>query len=232
MAADESGGLEEVTVTAQKVTENLRAVPISISVLKATQLTGQHIESSEDITRAVPNFSFSSNGNPGSNVLEMRGISSTAGASTVRIYLDDVAITQRTSGNYNVSQPEPYLLDIQQIEVLRGPQGTLYGASSEGGLIKFRTNPVNLAQFGGSVSASLASTQHGGGPDYDTSAVINVPLVQDTLGLRLAAATRYDAGYINRYSLSRRPVRLAGGTRPAGQSVRSENLGIAGPRGG
>ena len=201
VAADEAGGgLEEITVTAQKVTENLRNVPISVSVLKATQLADQHIETSEDITRSVPNFSFSSNGNPGSNILEMRGISSTAGASTVGIYLDDVAITQRVGGNYNVAQPEPYLLDIEQIEVLRGPQGTLYGASSEGGLIKFRTNPVNLAQFGGTVSASLASTQHGDGPDYDTSAAINVPLIQDQLGLRLAAATRYDAGYINRYS--------------------------------
>ena len=104
LAADEVGGLEEITVTAQKVTESLRNVPISISVVKGTQLADQHINDTEDLTRAVPNFSFSSNGNPGSNVLEIRGISSTAGASTVGIYLDDVAITQRTRGNYNVAQ--------------------------------------------------------------------------------------------------------------------------------
>ena len=200
LAADESGVLEEITVTAQKVTENLRNVPISISVVKGAQLADQHISDTEDLTRAVPNFSFSSNGNPGSNVLEIRGISSTAGASTVGIYLDDVAITQRTRGNYNVAQPEPYLLDIDQIEVLRGPQGTLYGASSEGGLIKFRTNPVDLTQLGGSASAGLSSTEHGDGPNYDVSAVINVPLITDKLGVRLGAATSYDAGYINRYS--------------------------------
>ena len=200
LAADEVGGLEEVTVTAQKVTENLRDVPISISVVKGTQLTDQHITDTADITRVVPNFSFSSNGNPGSNVLEMRGISSTAGASTIGIYLDDVAITQRVGGNYNVAQPEPYLLDIDQIEVLRGPQGTLYGASSEGGLIKFRTNPVNLTQFGGTASAGVSSTEHGDGPNYDVSGVLNMPLIADKLGVRLGAASSYDAGYINRYS--------------------------------
>jgi len=198
-AAEESNDIPEITVTAQKVKENLRDVPISISVVGAAQLNEQHLSNTEDLTRVVPNFSFSSNGNPGSNALEVRGISSSAGASTVGIYLDDVSITARTRGTYNVGQPEPYLLDVDQIEVLRGPQGTLYGASSEGGVIKFRTNPVNLTDFGGTASASLSGTQHGG-PNYNVSAVINAPLVDGIMGLRLGAATSYDDGYIDRYS--------------------------------
>jgi len=198
-AAEEIAPLEEITVTAQKTSENLRDVPISISVVGAAQLTEQHITSTEDLTRKVPNLSFSSNGNPGSNSLEIRGISSSAGASTVGVYLDDVSITARTRGNFNVSQPEPYLLDIGQIEVLRGPQGTLYGASAEGGLIKFRTNPVNLTQFEGTASASLSDTQHGSA-NYSVSGVVNVPITEGIVGLRIGAATSYDNGYIDRYS--------------------------------
>lgn len=191
--------LEEVVVTAQKTSENLRDVPISISVLGAAQLNERHIEDTEDLTRMVPNFSFNSNGNAGSNSLEIRGISSSAGASTVAIYMDDIAITARSRGNYNVSQPEPYMLDIGQVEVLRGPQGTLYGASAEGGLIKYRTNPVNLNEIEGSTHASLADTAHGGA-DYNLNGVLNLPLVAGVFGVRFGAATSYDAGYIDRYS--------------------------------
>src|SRR5882757_5677893 len=140
-AADAPIALSEVVVTAQKVTENLRDVPISVSVVNSEQLRNQHIEDIADLTRAVPNFSFTSNGNPGGSILEMRGISSAAGASPVAIYLDDVSITSRTTSG-SVGQPEPELLDIQQVEVLRGPQATLYGASAEAGVLKFRTNPV------------------------------------------------------------------------------------------
>jgi iron complex outermembrane receptor protein len=198
-ATDEPVQMQEIVVTAQKISENVRDVPISVSVVGASQLSEQHVSNTEELTRIVPNFSFSSNGNPGSNTLELRGISSSAGASTIGIYFDDVAITARYRGNFNVSQPEPYLLDINQVEVLRGPQGTLYGASSEGGLIKFRTNPIDLAQLSGSVAASLSDTKHGA-TNYSVSGVVNVPITEGLLGLRLGAATSYDDGYIDRYS--------------------------------
>jgi iron complex outermembrane recepter protein len=191
-------GLEEIIVTAQKAAENIRDVPISISVLGGNQLAEQHIEDIGDISRAVPNLSFSTNGNPGGSILEMRGVSSTSGASTVGVYLDEVPITQRLTFGY-VSQPEPMLFDIQQIEVLRGPQGTLYGASSEGGLIKYRMNPVDLTQFGGSASMDVSDTEHGSG-NAGATAVINAPIVDGVLGIRLGAATTYNSGYIDRYS--------------------------------
>lgn len=198
-AAESSTEIAEITVTAQKVRENLRDVPISISVVGGQELIEQHLRNTEDLTRVVPNFSFSSNGNPGSNALEVRGISSSAGASTVGIYLDDVSITARTRGTYNVGQAEPYLLDVDQIEVLRGPQGTLYGASSAGGVIKFRMNPVNLAEFGGTASASLSGTKHGAA-NYNVNGVVNEPLIDGVLGFRFGAATSFDDGYIDRYS--------------------------------
>jgi iron complex outermembrane recepter protein len=197
-AAAESDDLPEVTVTAQKIAENVRTVPISISVVSADQLQDQHIVDIGDLTRVVPNFSFSSQGNPGGSVIEMRGISSAAGASTVGIYLDEVSITARTVFNYT-GQPEPQLIDIDQIEVLRGPQGTLYGASSEAGVLKYRTNPVDMHDFSGSALADTSQTKHGG-INYTVNGVLNAPIVADVLAIRLSAQTSYQDGYIDRYS--------------------------------
>jgi len=197
-AADGDDSLAEVVVTAEKVTENLREVPISVSVLDSAALQNQHITDLADLTRAVPNFSFTSNGNPGGAVLEMRGISSAAGASPVAIYLDDISITQRTTRD-SVGQPEPVLLDIEQVEVLRGPQGTLYGASAEAGVLKFRTNPVNLDSFEGSALAETSGTKEGGF-NYRVNAVFNAPLIDDSLGIRIAAESDRNSGFIDRVS--------------------------------
>jgi len=188
-----TAGLEEVIVAAQKRLENVRDVPISVSVVGRREIADQHIKDVADITRVVPNFSFTTLGNPGSNNLEIRGVSSSAGASTVATYMDDVPITSPGG------QPDPVLFDVQQIEVLRGPQGTLYGASAEGGLLKFRMNPVELHDFGASVSADVSDTQHGSG-NYGATAVINVPIAAGIAGFRLGASSSYDSGYVNRYS--------------------------------
>ncbi len=198
VAAESDATLAEVVVTAQKVTENLREVPISVSVVDAAELQNQHITDIADLTRTVPNFSFTSNGNPGGATLEMRGISSAAGASPVAIYLDDVSITQRTTSG-SVGQPEPVLLDIQQVEVLRGPQGTLYGASAEAGVLKFRTNPVDLNAFEGSALAEVSGTEHGG-LNYRANGVFNAPMVDGSLGIRLAAESDRNSGFIDRVS--------------------------------
>jgi iron complex outermembrane recepter protein len=194
----EGVALQEVTVTAQKVTESLRDVPISMSVVSADAIERQHIEDIGDITRVVPNFSFSSNGNAGGSILEMRGISSAAGASPVAIYVDDVSITERLTGG-SLGQPEPKLLDMQQIEVLRGPQGTLYGASAEAGVLKFRSNPVDLRSFDASGLAEGSYT-HDGGANYRANGVLNLPLVDGLFGLRIAAENDRNSGFIDRYS--------------------------------
>ncbi len=198
LAADADNTLAEVVVTAQKVAENIKQVPISVSVVSASELQNQHITDLADLTRAVPNFSFTSNGNPGGSVLEMRGISSSAGASPVAIYLDDTSITERTTRG-SVGQPEPVLLDIAQVEVLRGPQGTLYGASAEAGVLKFRTNPVDLSSFGGSALAETSETQSGGF-NYRVNGVLNAPIIDNALGVRIAAESDRNSGFIDRVS--------------------------------
>ncbi len=187
--------IEEIIVTAQKVAEDLSKVPISISVISAEQLANQQISDYRDLARSVPNFAFSSDGSPGGTTLQMRGISSVSGASTIGLYLDEVPITARSVGLSG--QPELRFEDIQQVEVLRGPQGTLYGASSAGGVLRFRSNPVNLSEFEGSAGADAAVTDHGD-PSYGIKGVLNAPIVDGRLGVRLSASYEKEGGYIDR----------------------------------
>ncbi|HVJ52571.1 MAG TPA: TonB-dependent receptor [Aliidongia sp.] len=193
-------GVEEITVTAQKRSENLREVPESISVLSGEQLQQQHIDDYADLARVVPDLSFSSAGGPGLSNLEIRGISSSTGTSTVSIYLDDAPITIRNNSFYS-GQTEPLLFDLSQTEVLRGPQGTLYGASAMGGTIRFVSNPVDLDDYQGSVGSELSGTEHGG-LNYVGKGVINVPIVKGELGLRLGLETTQDSGFVDHANTS------------------------------
>src|ERR1700730_8062241 len=180
-SAPDDQQLEEVLVTSQKVTEDVRRVPASISVISAAQIESLHMVELADLTRSVPNLSFTSQGGPGNQNIELRGISSTAGSSTVSVYLDDVPMTVRNLDTEG--QAEPGFFDVQRVEVLRGPQGTLYGASSEGGTIRYISNPVNLDAYSGSIYFDVARTKHGG-TNYTGRGIVNIPLIEGELGLR------------------------------------------------
>ena len=194
-SATSAGQLEEIVVTSTKRTENLRAVPQSISVITGTQLQAMHVDDYADLARNVPGLSFTNSGGPGLSNLEIRGISSTIGQPTVSIYLDDTPITIRNNSFY-AGQPEPLLFDLAQSEVLRGPQGTLYGASSMGGTIRLVSNPVSLSSYQGSAYSELSETEHGG-LNYVFRGVVNVPIVTDTLGLGVGLETTQDSGYVD-----------------------------------
>lgn len=187
--------IEEVTVTAQKRSQNVRKVPISITVLSGQQIKADHIQSFADLTRAVPNLSFSSGAGPGTSTLEIRGVASDAGTATVALYLDDVSLTTRNI--YTEGTAEPRFLDIARVEVLRGPQGTLYGASALGGTLRYISNPPDPNKYGGSVFSEISGTDHGG-INWDEQGVANIPLIQDQLALRVAAETGGNSGYIDR----------------------------------
>jgi iron complex outermembrane recepter protein len=197
--ATQAGQLEEIVVTSTKRTENLRAVPQSISVITGTQLQQMHVDDYADLARNVPGLSFTNSGGPGLSNLEIRGISSSIGSPTVSIYLDDTPISIRNNGFY-AGQPEPLLFDLAQSEVLRGPQGTLYGASSMGGTIRLVSNPVSLSSYQGSAYSELSETEHGGF-NYVFRGVVNVPIVTDTLGLRIGLETTQDSGYVDHAKL-------------------------------
>jgi iron complex outermembrane receptor protein len=189
--------LETVLVTAQKVSEDVRKVPESISVISADQIEARHLTEIADLTRSIPNLSFSTQGGPGNQNIELRGISSAAGSSTVSVYLDDVSMTARNLDTQG--QAEPAFFDVQRVEVLRGPQGTLYGASSMGGTIRYISNPVNLTAVSGTVYSDVSSTQHGG-VNYTERGILNIPLINEELGIRIGISTTHDSGYIDHYS--------------------------------
>ena len=120
-ATPDDGGLQEVVVTAQKRSENLKEIPISISALSSYDIQAKQIANYDDIARAVPGVSFNSIGaSEGLDNISIRGISSTSGSATVGIYLDDVSITVK---NFFDGSSQPKLFDIDRIEVLRGPSG-------------------------------------------------------------------------------------------------------------
>jgi len=191
-----SGKLEEIVVTSQKRRENARKIPGSIGVIGGAELIDHHIANYEDITRTVPGVSFAANNGPGQDNISIRGVSSTVGNPTVGVYIDEVPIitVQGFEG-----QSQPRLFDLDRIEVLRGPQGTLYGASSEGGTIRFITTQPDLDHYSGYIRTDDSGTVHGG-PNTEEQAAINIPIVPGMVALRMAGDFNYTSGYIDTFN--------------------------------
>jgi outer membrane receptor protein involved in Fe transport len=195
-----TSGLDEIIVTAQKRAEATKDVPIAISAVSADDLAAANIQNYDDLTRAVPGMSFGSAGNgagTGQTNIEIRGISSTAGSATVGTYIDEVSVTVK---NFYDGATQPRLFDLDRLEVLRGPQGTLYGASSMGGTIRFVTKQPDLENYSGEVAAGISNTSRSNGPNYESDAIVNIPIIQDKLAVRASFAYNYDAGWINNSS--------------------------------
>ncbi|MEP6504040.1 MAG: TonB-dependent receptor [Betaproteobacteria bacterium] len=193
-SAAANGEIARVIITAQKRKEDIREVPVSVSVMSAEQLKAGQVNTVEDLTRNIPNISFSSQAGPGLGTVEIRGVSSQAGSATVAVYLDDVSLTTRNL--YSQGTAEPRFFDIESVEVLRGPQGTLYGASSLGGTIKFVSKQPDLKYFGGSATVSVSGTQHGG-TNWQEEGVLNVPVIKDQLAIRIGVQSGHESGYID-----------------------------------
>src|SRR5579859_1296704 len=189
-----SGQLENIVVTAQKRVEDIKEVPLSVSVVSGDELTEAHTADYEDLTRSVPGIAFSNNGGAGLDRIEMRGVASAAGSPTVSMYMNDVPITIPNLVNTGASQPR--FFDLDHVEVLRGPQGTLYGSSSMGGSIKFVTHEPELDKYSGSAYGDLSGTEHGG-INYEANGVVNIPLVDGKLALRAGFDDDHESGYID-----------------------------------
>ncbi|MBV8501193.1 MAG: TonB-dependent receptor [Paucibacter sp.] len=189
--------LDTVLVTSQKRIEDVRKVPLSVTAISGDSLKDNQIVDFGDLTRNLPNVSFNSQGGPGLSTIEIRGVSSQAGSATVGVYLDDVSLTTRNL--YSQGTAEPRFFDIERVEVLRGPQGTLYGAGSMGGTLRFISKQPDLVNFGGDARAEVSSTEHGG-TSYMGQAVLNVPLSRDTAAIRIGVQAGHLAGYIDQVS--------------------------------
>lgn len=192
--ADEDNQLQEVVVTAQKRTENVKDVPASISQISGDDLAARHIVDYDDLTRSVPSVSFSSNGTEGLSNIEIRGVSSAVGSAVVGVYLDESSITMQ---GIFVGQAQPIPFDLARVEVLRGPQGTLYGASSMGGAIRFITNQPKLDTFELNLASDLSGTDYAGA-NYNESIVVNAPISPE-LAVRVGVDYGSNSGWIDHF---------------------------------
>lgn len=185
--------IPEIVVTATKQRTMLSDTPMSISVLGGDEIDQRGIRDFNDIATAVPGVSLQTFG-AGAVQVNMRGISTGTGVSpTVGIYLDDVAYTGTSVGL--ASGFDPMAFDFERIEVLRGPQGTLYGASTLNGLIKFVTVAPDLDDLSGTASVDLSTTRHGG-TNGTLRGVVNAPIVSGKIAVRAGGFYSHDAGYI------------------------------------
>ena len=196
-AASSSNDLAEIVVTAEKRESTVQATPISITAISGDQLQAQGISGISGIVAEVPGISMRTSG-PGQTELEMRGLASSGGAApTVGFYLDEVPLTPPPFTPLGKVVIDPDLFDLNRVEVLRGPQGTLYGAGSMGGTIKLVTNGPNLTKVEGDIDTTLSGTQ-GGGANPGINAMFNVPLVDNMLALRVVVTDKYTSGWIDR----------------------------------
>ena len=194
-----SDAIQEITVTAQRRTENIQNVPIAIQALTAETLEKLSVSTFDDYVRYLPNVTVASNG-PGQNNIFMRGLSVGAAGSqssgtiggfpNVAIYLDE------QSGQLPARNLDVYAADLERIEVLEGPQGTLFGAGAQAGVVRYITNKPKINVTEGSVEAGYGITAHGD-PNTDLTAVINLPLIADHLALRAVIYNDRRGGYID-----------------------------------
>lgn len=195
MSADD--GLEEIVVTAEKRDSTVQRTPISITALGEAQLEMRGMTSIEDVVHQVPGVSMRTAG-PGQSELEIRGLASSGGAApTVGFYLDDTPLSPPALAINGKVVIDPDLYDIERVEVLRGPQGTLYGSGSMGGTVRIITNQPEFDRLGGSVEVDGSGTV-GGGPNGTFNAQLNVPLIDDKLALRVVGTEKYNSGFVDR----------------------------------
>ena len=206
---DTSGTLEEVVVTATRRSERLEDVPISVSAFSQEKLDAQGLHNIDDLTRLAPGVAFQRNGmssagnyNDEGSDINIRGVDSTAGTSTTGIYIDDTPIQTRHIGFGSINA-YPALFDLDRVEVLRGPQGTLFGAGAEGGVVRFIAPAPDLTKTSAYARGDAAVTD-GGSPSYEGGVAFGTPIINDVLAFRASVSFRRDGGWVDRtaYTLS------------------------------
>ena len=189
-----SGGLEEVVVTAQRRSESLQDVPLAITAISTTRLEQLNVTKFDDYVKYLPSVSYQSAG-PGSARIYMRGVASggdgnhSASLPSVGVYLDEQPITTIT-GPLDI-----HMYDIQRVEALAGPQGTLYGASSQAGTLRIITNKPDSSAYDASYGLEVNSVD-GGDMGYLAEGMVNLP-INDRSAVRLVGWYRHDGGYID-----------------------------------
>ena len=204
-SASEAGTLQQITITAERRESTVQKTAISMTAISGAQLTQRGLDSIEDVALEVPGISMRSSG-PGETEYEMRGLSSSGGSSaTVGLYLNDIPLTPPANSFNGKATVDPNLFDLNRVEVLRGPQGTLYGSGDMGGTIRLVTEAPKLNNFEAGAETTLSDTD-GGGLNWGVNGMLNLPLAAPTLALRLVATDQYTDGWIDRIVLNPFPI--------------------------
>lgn len=197
-AASSSTQVGAVVVTAQKRAEKLQDTPVSVSVVSGANLEATQATSMADWSSYVPGLALGAGGSPGLVNLSLDGIGPLAAASQVGVYVNDTPLGSSSSfQGTRLFTPDLMPYDLDRIEVLRGPQGTLYGASTMGGLIKYVLKDPNLDTFSGRIGGDLFGVENASGVGGGVRGEINAPLIKDQLALRLSAYDENTPGYID-----------------------------------
>jgi iron complex outermembrane receptor protein len=209
-AQPKDSGLEEIVVTAEKRESTVQKTPISMTAISEAEIQARGLEDFRAIALDTPGVSMKTSG-PGQTEFEIRGLDATGGFSpTVGFYIDDAPLTAPAQAAQGKVVVDPDLYDLNRVEVLRGPQGTLYGAGSLGGTIKLVTNAPQLNTFSVSAQTKESGTE-GGGFNRGGSAMVNLPITQDVAAVRLVGTYKYTSGWIDRIVLNPFPLETNGG---------------------
>lgn len=203
-AGGEDLALQEVVVSASRVgNESVQKIPMAISVISPAALDAKGLSGISDFVGELPSVNLQSV-SPGENVVDMRGLvtnevnpTNTQQRSLVALYLDDASIGQE---GFN---PDLHVYDLERVEVIRGPQGTLYGAGSMAGTIRLITKKPDATAFFGDADLSVSDTQHGG-TNTSIRGMVNLPLIDQKLAARLVLYRSDDSGYIDNIELGAR----------------------------
>jgi outer membrane receptor protein involved in Fe transport len=196
----DSDSIQEITVTAQRRTESIQDVPITIQAISGDSLKQLNVQTFDDLIKYTPNVTFSGNG-PGTGNIFIRGLSSggsgnqsqstTAPFPNVAVYLDDESM------QFPARNADVYMVDMERVEILEGPQGTLFGGGAQAGAIRYITNKPKLDVTEGDVNASYGITADGGNPNSAVNATINLPIIPEHLAIRGTIYSDSRGGYID-----------------------------------
>ena len=187
----------EVIVTALKHSSTIQTTPASVEAVSGSDLQARGIASLATLAQGTPGVSLKSEG-PSQTEIEMRGMTSSGGnAATVGFYLDDIPLTGPANGQNGHAVIDPDLYDLSRIEVLRGPQGTLFGSGSMGGTVRLITNQPDPSGYHASAQTTLSGTE-GGSFNHNDNLMVNIPLIEDKLALRVVGSENYTSGFIDR----------------------------------
>lgn len=193
-------GLEEIVVTAQRREEKLDRVPISISAFSQKTMDELHVQSFNDLAAIVPGLVVSTpqSGVQGLTDVAIRGIFSGGNAPTTQFYIDETPVAiRRQDGAGPAGSPHPLIFDLDRVEVLRGPQGTLFGSSAMGGAIRYITPQPTLSESSGYAKLDVGYTHNGGG-NYEAGIAYGAPLVPGIAGVRMSGWFESESGFIDR----------------------------------